>query len=252
MSSEPNYAPTAYPIGLPNVDTLGITQRIKAIANLAASKPSMELAEVTAVSIGSSITVKKIGTTVTIPNVKLVGWTGSSYPVVGEFVWLVTLVPGAQPFTIGTPAPEQSRCKVYLSTDILAITNAFPGTVLAMDGTNWTEEYEKIATHDFVTNNSRITVTRSGIYRVEGCITYAAGGGIRATIVTVNGAAVKLKIDNTPSALFTCTVDVSLPLELAVNDYVELLYVQNTGGNLGLVSGRGNTYLSVVREEDIA
>lgn len=249
--SDPSDAPTAFPVGLPKIYTDELTRRIRAISNTAASKPDLELAEVTAVSYASGITVKKIGTTVTIPGVKIVGWSGSCYPTVGEFVWLLTTENGAQPFAIGIPAPEQPRCKVYVNTTFASITNAFPGTPLAFN-TNWTEEYKKLVTHDFVTNNTRLTIQRPGIYDIDGTITYDANNvGIRATTISVNGAGIKYKLDPAPTALFGCVVDVQLHMELAAGDYVEMLFMQNTGANLNILQGIGNTYLSVIRIADI-
>lgn len=249
--SDPSNAPTAYPVGLPKVFTDELTRRVRAIANAANSKPDLEIAEVMAVSYASGITVKKIGTTVTIPGVKIVGWSASCYPAVGEFVWLLTLQNGAQPFAIGIPAPEQPRCKVYVNTTFASITNAFPGTALAFN-TNWTEEYKKLVTHDFVTNNTRLTIQRPGIYDIDGTITYDASNvGIRATTISVNGTGIKYKIDPAPTALFGCVVDVQLHMELAAGDYVELLFMQNTGANLNILQGIGYTYLSVIRVADI-
>lgn len=248
--SDPNEpVASTIPISPVRVNTAPVTRRMQDINRRIAAKPDLELVEVTAVTF-PTITVRKIGTTTTIPNVVPVGHSGTCTPDVGDFVWIMTPQPGAQPIALGVPAPKTPCFKAYLNTNVNPASNVLPGTTIAMDA-NWTYEYKQLMTHDFVTNNTRVTCQRAGIYQIECSNNWNAGGGVRAISILINGVGVKTKIDNAPSAILGCTIDTMLAKELIVGTYVEFAYVQNTGGALQLNAGIGNTYLSIVRLADL-
>lgn len=100
---------TRFPMNVPKVDVSGVTIRVKEIAQRLWNRPILELVEVTGVS-GTSITIRKIGTTVDIPGVKCVGWGAPPLPSVGDTVWVLWLEGGALPIAIGTvsEAPHSS------------------------------------------------------------------------------------------------------------------------------------------------
>lgn len=239
---------TATPVLDYTIDSAGVTQRIRDIYRRFGTKPDIELVEVTAVGSGL-LTVRKIGTTTTIAGVIAMGWSGSMLPAVGEFVWTLTPSPGATPFAIGTMMANNPRTKVYQNNAFNLANNTF--TIFAMD-INWLEEYDQMSGHSFVTNNTRITIARSGIYQIEAAVTFGASGtGARACYVAVNGTTVQTKFINVSNAVFGDTVTVSLHKQCGVGDYVEFGFFQNSGGALACIAGVGNTYLSAVRIGDL-
>lgn len=246
MSSD---VPSSFPIlDVPAVNTAPVTQRMQDLYKRVAAKPDLELVEVTAQT-PPTITVRKIGTTTTIPNVVPVGHSGSQLPYIGDFVWIMTPQPGSQPIALGVPAPSTPSCKAYLVNNILAANAAF--TVLSMDSANWTEEYDVGPMHSLVTNPSRITAIRPGIYNIQASVTFQGNAiGARGVFVNIDGGTVKLIWNNTPNGVFDQTVEVNLQWELVNGTIVEMGYYQNVGGVIGITAGAGNTYLSVVRLAD--
>lgn len=234
---------------VPSVNTAPVTRRMQDLYRRIAAKPDIELVEVTAVASGV-ITCRKIGTTTTIPGVLPMAWAGTMLPMVGEFVWIMIPQPGSQPMAIGTFSANNPRTKVYQSAAFNVVNNTF--TIFTMDSTNWTEEYDQMQNHDFVTNNSRIPIVRDGIYAIEAAVTFAANGtGSRGCYVALNGVTLQTKLSNASNAIFGDTVNVSLHKECVVGNYVEFGFYQNSGGALGCVTGIGNTFLSVIRIADL-
>lgn len=235
------------------IDVSGVTQRIKDVYMLARGKPDVELVQVINV-VGtppSSLTVQKIGTSIAITGVVLVGWAGAQYPTIGEYIWIFTPFPGATPCALGMPAPVQPRCRVHSSGGSLA-NNGFPGNAIGFDS-GWAEDYKELVSHSAVTNNSRLTIQRGGIYTIDASISWAANGnGLRATSLAFNGAIFKTEIERQADAIFGNTVSIHLDMELNANDYVELYYVQNSGAALGITAGTAFTYLSIVKIADRA
>jgi hypothetical protein len=93
------------------------------------------------------------------------------------------------------------------------------------------------AMHDNSTNNSRLTCLYAGIYQIDGCVEFASNA--------TGARRIWIKLNNTTfidSALIvtgsgdTHTLKVSCAYALAVNDYVELLASQTSGGALNVLS----------------
>ena len=243
-----NVAPSN-PIVDIQINTDPITRRLQDLYRRIALKPDFELVEVTAL-VSGTLTCRKIGTTTVIPGVVPVAWSGDLLPTVGEFVWVVTPQPGAQPFAIGSPTANNPRTKVYQSTNFNLLNNVF--TIFNMDTTNWSEEYDQMSGHDFVTNNSRITIARDGLYLLQASINFAANGaGIRGCTIYLNGVALAPKLTLGANAVFGDIVTVNTPKECIAGNYIEFGYYQNSGGLLGCVSGINATFLSVVRIGDL-
>jgi hypothetical protein len=246
MSSD---VPSSFPIVNTPVNTAPVTRRVQDMYRRIAQKPDLELVEITGV-IAGLLTCRKIGTTTTIPGVVPIGWTPTMTPAVGEFVWIMTPSPGANPIALGTPVPNNPRTKVYQSGAFNLLNNAF--TIFNMDATNWTEEYDQVNGHDFVTNNSRIPIARDGIYAIEAAVSFGANAaGIRGCYVVLNGVTIQTKLTNTSNGVFGDTVNVSLHKECVAGNYIEFGYYQNSGGLLACITGIGNTFLSVVRIGDL-
>jgi hypothetical protein len=91
---------TKYPMNTKAVDTSGPRMRLRDIYKRLMRRPILDLVEVTAVS-APTITIRKIGTTVDLPNVRCIGWGAITLPTVGQYVWTLWLDGGANPIAIG-------------------------------------------------------------------------------------------------------------------------------------------------------
>lgn len=95
--------------------------------------------------------------------------------------------------------------------------------------------------HDTSTNNSRLTCKYAGVYSIKGCAEFAANAtGQRQVRIRLNGSSyIALENDPTSSGTNGTVLAVSADYSLAVNDYVELVVFQDSGGNLN-VTATGN------------
>ena len=105
------------------------------------------------------------------------------------------------------------------------------------------------AMHDTVTNNSRLTAVYAGVYQIVGNIQYAANGtGTRYIKIRLNGATEIARVQLVAAASDTHTLNITRQYVLAVNDYVELLALQSSGGALNVVAaGNYSPEFSMVR-----
>jgi len=122
--------------------------------------------------------------------------------------------------------------------------NAAQGTTTAVDfvlAFN-TERFDQMGggadtMHDTVTNNSRLTCRYAGIYLISGNIQFASNAtGTRYVKIRLNGTTEIARVQLVAAASDTHTLHVSCLYSLAVNDYVELLALQSSGGNLNVNS----------------
>ena len=102
--------------------------------------------------------------------------------------------------------------------------------------------------HDTVTNNSRLTCRYAGVYQISGHVTFAGNAtGLRYLWIRHQGATT---IDR-DSALASATensMNVSTLYPMAVNEYVELMVHQSSGGNLNVnFVGNHTPYFMMVR-----
>jgi hypothetical protein len=94
--------------------------------------------------------------------------------------------------------------------------------------------------HSLVTNNSRYTAQVTGWYAVSGVVSFAANAtNVRLSCIRTNGSVFPGAVAEWPaaSAGVTCVPTNVTLVPLAVNDYVELVGFQNSGGSLALASG---------------
>ena len=91
--------------------------------------------------------------------------------------------------------------------------------------------------HDTSSNNSRLTCRFAGIYDIRGLAEFANNStGARELVIRLNG------VDEIGSVLvmtavgFVTLLSVSAHWAMAVNDYVELMAYQSSGGALNVVS----------------
>lgn len=91
--------------------------------------------------------------------------------------------------------------------------------------------------HDSVTNNSRLTCRYAGKYHITGNIEYASNAtGQRWITIRANGSAgTYLALGRgLGNGTYPTTLVVCVDLDMAVNDYVELITFQDSGGALNV------------------
>jgi hypothetical protein len=121
--------------------------------------------------------------------------------------------------------------RVYHSTNQSIANNT--GVALAFN----TESFDTDTIHDTVTNNSRLTCKTAGKYLITGTIEWAANAtGIRQAILQVNGTTQPGIDERIGTATYPVTTTVVTLYDLAVNDYVELLGYQDSGGALNALT----------------
>lgn len=90
--------------------------------------------------------------------------------------------------------------------------------------------------HDTVTNNSRLTCKTAGVYAISGTLEYATNAtGERSVAIRLNGTTYIAAAANSGGISVTqlsCTTQYIM----AVNDYIELIAFQDSGGALNVNS----------------
>lgn len=92
--------------------------------------------------------------------------------------------------------------------------------------------------HDTVTNNSRLTCRYAGIYDISASVEFAANAtGERDVRIRLNGTTyIGFQREPTNTASFSTIVNCTTDYQLAVNDYVECVVFQESGGALNVVA----------------
>lgn len=123
--------------------------------------------------------------------------------------------------------------RVYSNASISLTNNT--DTVLTFN----TERYDSDVCHDNVTNNSRLTCKTAGVYSISATAEWATNGtGYRRISIRLNGTTVIARQDGnavTPNHSLSVTTDYAL----AVNDYLEVMCLQTSGGALNVVGNTG-------------
>jgi len=89
--------------------------------------------------------------------------------------------------------------------------------------------------HDTVTNNSRLTCRYAGVYQITGNIEWAGNAtGDRSVGIRLNGTTFIGQERRVASTTVTHEQFISTLYAMAVNDYVELIVNQTSGGNLNV------------------
>lgn len=125
-------------------------------------------------------------------------------------------------------------------------------TALAFDSERFDQAGGAASTqHDTVTNNSRLTCRYAGVYQISGTISFAFNAtGVRLARIRVNGTTTvaSIQVQAVTSGSNTTDIMISTLYSLAVNDYVELLGFQDSGGALNVaVSGNYSSEFMMVR-----
>ena len=117
------------------------------------------------------------------------------------------------------------------STAAQTITNNTT-TAIAFDS----EVYDTDGIHDNSTNNTRLTCKTAGKYHIVANLNYESDDpavGVRMFGIYVDGTRVVKEVNDCVT-LDNTTVSMSTIQNLAVNQYVEIKTVQNSGGNLNV------------------
>lgn len=100
------------------------------------------------------------------------------------------------------------------------------------------ERFDTDAIHDTSTNNSRMTCKTAGKYDIKGHMAFAANAtGLREIAIRLNGTTL-IALDNriSVSASRVTGLTIATTYDLVVNDYVELIAFQDSGGALNVVN----------------
>jgi hypothetical protein len=99
------------------------------------------------------------------------------------------------------------------------------------------ERWDTDNIHDNSTNNSRLTCKTAGIYLIVFCGAFAsATSGRLGGEIVLNGTTQIGMMTNLLSSLGQMRTNITAIYSLNVNDYVEALVLQESGGNLDLVA----------------
>ena len=126
-------------------------------------------------------------------------------------------------------------CRVYHNTTQSLTTATL--TVLAFNS----EREDTDTMHDTVTNNSRITIKTAGRYQVTAHVTFASNAtGERGINLWVNGATYVAGHNQMPVTSGSATImSLTTSHKFAVNDYIEVVGFQGSGGALNILASDG-------------
>lgn len=145
-------------------------------------------------------------------------------------------------------AHYQAAASVYMSSN-QSINNTTTTTL------NWnnerfdTESNAASTIHDNASNNSRLTCRTAGKYLITLNVDFAPNAtGVRAIWIQLNGGS-SIAGQTGPGNATYNTFSASLLWDMAVNDYVEALVYQSSGGALNVQTGGASstTGYSMVR-----
>ncbi len=100
-------------------------------------------------------------------------------------------------------------------------------TALPLESERWDND----DIHDNSSNTSRLTCRTAGKYLISGQAHFASGGGLRAARIRLNGGTDIAFWWGYPPSVYVETL-----YDLSVNDYVEFMVLQSSGGNLQLLT----------------
>ncbi len=113
---------------------------------------------------------------------------------------------------------------------------SIPGPLVALQF--GTEAFDNDTIHDNVVNNTRLTCKTAGIYIITGVVNWAANvTGLRLAQIYKNGTTIigGNQMDAVSAAGVPTKQGVTVLINLAVNDYVELFVSQGSGASLDVV-----------------
>ena len=124
-------------------------------------------------------------------------------------------------------------CQVSAYRDSTTFSLSTSGSLYAVPLNQ--ESYDTHGSHDNTTNPERFVCKKAGTYLVMGIVTFAANStGNRDALVRVNGSNYVGNNRSPAMSSGVTSVPVSTLVTLSVNDYVELIGRQYSGGSLDL------------------
>lgn len=125
-----------------------------------------------------------------------------------------------------------AACRVYKSSAQSIPNNSF--TAITFDS----ERFDTDAMHSTVTNTNRITFNTAGIYLVGVSLYWTANStGIRTLQCRLNGSTAIAYDEWNAGASAGPGQTVSFAYAFSVNDYIEMLLYQTSGGSLNMTAG---------------
>lgn len=122
-----------------------------------------------------------------------------------------------------------AACRVYRTTNQTLTTGV--SAPISFDA----ERFDTDAMHDGLSNTSRITIKTAGKYLIGASLTFDASAvGDRQLLLRLNGLTL-LSNSREPGAA-NAAITANIVYDLAVNDYIEALAVQYSGGNLDVLT----------------
>jgi hypothetical protein len=124
-----------------------------------------------------------------------------------------------------------SGARVYGSANIAVGNNSFDELPFN------SERYDTDSYHSTTLNTSRLTIPAAGKYRITGHVAFASNTtGVRGLQIQLNGTTVIASNFVNPVTGASTDIGVTTEYQLALNDYVELVAYQDTGGALNVVA----------------
>lgn len=130
--------------------------------------------------------------------------------------------------TVFSSYPEVTPSARVYNNAAIKIANA-SNVALTFNSERWDTD----AIHDTTTNTGRLTCKTAGIYNIYGSVQFAASAtGYRYLLIRLNGSTFIASHGHTEVEAIVEDMSISTEYSLAVNDYVELMVHQNSGGAL--------------------
>lgn len=164
-------------------------------------------------------------------------------------------VPLPHQFAVGEAATSTNINTYYSAISFLenppiaTMYQANPQTIasggevaIALDSTS----FDSYNGHSNVTNNTRYTFQVAGMYLVAGLVAWSPNAtGIRAASLRLNGTTDVIASQVILQTVSTGGINCNVPtrtavIQVNVNDYVELMGTQTSGGNLATQTGSPN------------
>ena len=124
------------------------------------------------------------------------------------------------------------RARVYNNANITLTNNT--ATALTFNS----ELYDTDAFHSTSVNTSRLTIPYDGYYRVTGNVRFAANatGQRQVRLLVNNTTIIGFTVIPTSAAANTTIIQVTSDYQFVASDYIELVALQDSGGNLDVTS----------------
>lgn len=220
---------------------MGSPELSSLVAALASSGPAapvrFRVGVVQTVAADGTATVTVGGSSTAITGVKV---ASSCCPVPGATCWLA--VDGRDLFVLATLAPYGPAFGSMRQSSAQTVGT---GAFTALDWTNRTD-----TTASGVTLGATgITCVVPGVYQVSVAASFAANTtGVRHLQIIKNGTTVDFAVysTNAPSGTEVCRMTGTVPIRLAVGDYVNGSVFQSSGGNLSTNVAAGHTTIRAV------